>query len=164
MAPPAICAEHWRLDSQFDIILIDTGAGISRNTMGFVTACNEVIVVTTPELTAITDAYGIIKLLVTDNPSVTVRVVVNMVKSEAEAERILASLQSVVDQFLKTRVSLDLLGYVPHDCGGLPGHPRAMPLCALLSGFQSSDERRGDGPQARDGIGASRARGNRRHP
>ena len=103
------------LDSKFDIILIDTGAGISRNTMGFVTACNEVIVVTTPELTAITDAYGIIKLLVTDNPSVTVRVVVNMVKSEAEAEKILASLQSVVDQFLKTRVSLELLGHVPHD-------------------------------------------------
>lgn len=103
------------LDAQFDIILIDTGAGISRNTMGFVSACDEVIVVTTPELTAITDAYGVIKLLVTDNPSATVRVVVNMVKSEAEAEKILESLQAVLNQFVKARVSLELLGYVPHD-------------------------------------------------
>lgn len=103
------------LDAQLDVMLIDTGAGISRNVMGFVTACDEVIVVTTPELTAITDAYGVIKLLASQNPSSTVRLVVNMVKSEADGERVLESLQSVLDQFLNPSVRLKLLGCIPHD-------------------------------------------------
>lgn len=103
------------LDAELDVILIDTGAGISRNVMGFVTACDEVIVVTTNELTAITDAYGVIKLLATNNPSATVRLVVNMVKSEAEGERVLDSLQAVLDQFLNPSVNLTLLGCIPHD-------------------------------------------------
>lgn len=103
------------LDTELDVILIDTGAGISRNVLGFVAACDEVIVVTTPELTAITDAYGVIKLLAANNPSTTVRLVVNMVKTEAEAERVLASLQAVLDQFLKPSVALRLLGCIPHD-------------------------------------------------
>lgn len=103
------------LDSHLDVILIDTGAGISRNVMGFVSSCDEVIVVTTPELTAITDAYGVIKLLLTNNPSARVRVVVNMARTEAEAEKVLSGLQGVLSHFLKVNVSLELLGYIPQD-------------------------------------------------
>lgn len=116
---------HWRLqrfvqslstlDQDLDVMLIDTGAGISRMVMSFLWACDEVIVVTTPELPAITDAYGVIKLLVTENPSAVVRVVVNMARGEAEAERVLYSLQAVLNQFLNRRVSLELLGHIPHD-------------------------------------------------
>ena len=50
----------------FDIILIDTGAGISNNVLQFVEAADEIIIVTTPEPTAITDAYGIIKIITTE--------------------------------------------------------------------------------------------------
>lgn len=47
--------------SESDIIIIDTGAGVSQNVLAFVAAADEVVVVTTSEPTAITDAYGIIK-------------------------------------------------------------------------------------------------------
>jgi len=103
------------LDQQFDVLLVDTGAGISRTVMSFLLACDEVIVVTTPELTAITDAYGVIKLLVTENPSAVIRLVVNMAKGEAEAEKVLHSLQGVLNQFLNASVSLQLLGHIPQD-------------------------------------------------
>ena len=115
MAAAAVCPEIAALDSHLDVILIDTGAGISRNVMRFVFACDEVIVVTTPELTAITDAYGVIKLLLTNNPSARVRVVVNMARTEAEAEKVLSGLQGVLSHFLKVNVSLELLGYIPQD-------------------------------------------------
>lgn len=103
------------LDHELDVMLIDTGAGISRNVMSFLLACDEVIVVTTPELTAITDAYGVIKLLVTENPAAVVRLVVNMAKNEAEAEKVLQSLQAVLRQFLSSNLTLQLLGHIPHD-------------------------------------------------
>jgi flagellar biosynthesis protein FlhG len=49
--------------SQADIIIIDTSAGVSNNVLGFVAAADDAIIVTTPEPTAITDAYGIIKII-----------------------------------------------------------------------------------------------------
>lgn len=103
------------LDREFDVMLIDTGAGISHHVISFLAACDEVIVVTTPELTAITDAYGLIKLLASENPTAAVRLVVNMVRGESEAGKVLHSLQAVLDRFLEGRVSLDLLGHIPHD-------------------------------------------------
>lgn len=103
------------LDADIDLLIVDTGAGISRNVMSFVLACDEVIVVTTPEVTAITDAYGVIKLVVSNNPSATVNVVVNMVKGESQALNVLKSLKVVIGQFLETDVSLNLLGYIPAD-------------------------------------------------
>ena len=51
------------IENQFDFVLIDTGAGISETVMGFVISANEVILITTPEPTSITDAYALIKAL-----------------------------------------------------------------------------------------------------
>jgi len=95
--------------------LLDTGAGISRNVMSFVLACDEVVVVTTPELTAITDAYGVIKLVMSANPHARVRVVVNMARDERQAQHVLRSLTTVVKQFLRVEFTLELLGFVPLD-------------------------------------------------
>ena len=103
------------LDAALDVLILDTGAGISRNVMSFVLACDEVIVVTTPEVTAITDAYGMIKLIMSSNPSARVRIVVNMARDERQAEHVIHSLTTVVRQFLRVGVDLDLLGFVPVD-------------------------------------------------
>lgn len=103
------------LDTQLDLLFLDTGAGISRNVMSFVLACDELLVVTTPELTAITDAYGVIKLAMTSNPKARVRVIVNMARDERQAQHVLRSLTTVVRQFLGVEVDIELLGHVPID-------------------------------------------------
>lgn len=103
------------LDTKLDLLFLDTGAGISRNAMSFVFASEEVIVVTTPELTAIADAYGVIKLVLSKNPNTKVRVIVNMARDERQAEVVLRSLTRVTRQFLGYDACLELLGHVPID-------------------------------------------------
>jgi len=103
------------LDADIDMLIVDTGAGISRSVMSFVLGCDEVIVVTTPEVTAITDAYGVIKLISVEKPTSKIRVVVNMARSEKEAENVVRSLRAVIGQFVRAEVNLELLGFVPWD-------------------------------------------------
>ncbi len=101
------------LDSMADVILLDTGAGLSHNVLAFLCAVEEVIVITTPEPTAITDAYATIKVLSQENPGAQQRLVVNMAQSEAEAQAVAQRLQSITRRFLGR--DLDWLGYLPHD-------------------------------------------------
>ena len=76
--------------SDADIIIIDTGAGVANNVLQFVAAADEVFVVTTPEPTAITDAYGIIKIITTEivDRTVNIKLIVNRVHSPDEGKRI----------------------------------------------------------------------------
>lgn len=98
-----------------DIIIIDTGAGIANNVLQFVAAADEVYVVTTPEPTAITDAYGIIKIItteITDRP-VNLKLLVNRVHSADEGKRISERIITIVGQFLGYKV--DYIGFVYED-------------------------------------------------
>jgi flagellar biosynthesis protein FlhG len=98
-----------------DIIIIDTGAGIANNVLQFVAAADEVFVVTTPEPTAITDAYGIIKIITTeivDRP-VDIKLIVNRVHSADEGKRISERIINIVGQFLNYKV--EYLGFVYED-------------------------------------------------
>ena len=101
------------LDSLADVVLLDTGAGLSHNVMSFLCAVDEVIVVTTPEPTAITDAYATIKVLSQENPRAQQRLVINMAQSEADAQAVAQRLQGIARRFLNR--DLDCLGYLPHD-------------------------------------------------
>jgi len=69
--------------SSADIVIIDTSAGVSSNVLDFVAAADDAVIVTTPEPTAITDAYGIIKIIATeiDNLNIGLKLVVNRVKT-----------------------------------------------------------------------------------
>src|SRR3989440_4318703 len=73
------------LEHEADVILIDTGAGISPNVLAFARAADHVLVVTTPEPTAITDAYAVIKVISRDGNERRVSLLVNQVQSPAEA-------------------------------------------------------------------------------
>ena len=98
-----------------DIIIIDTGAGIANNVLQFVAAADEVYVVTTPEPTAITDAYGIIKIItkeIVDRP-VNLKLLVNRVHSADEGKRISDRIITIVGQFLGYKV--DYIGFVYDD-------------------------------------------------
>lgn len=101
------------LDKIADIILIDTGAGLSDNVMSFVMAADEILLVTTPEPTSITDAYALIKMISNRNKEKIIKVVINRADSPMEANEILNKLSLVADKFLSLK--LHPLGYILHD-------------------------------------------------
>ncbi len=101
--------------SKADIIIIDTGAGISNNVLQFLAASDEVYVVTTPEPTAITDAYGIIKIITTEilNRPINLKLLVNRVHSADEGKRISDLIVNIAAQFLNYKV--EYMGFVYDD-------------------------------------------------
>ncbi len=101
--------------SNADIIIIDTGAGIANNVLQFVAAADEVYIVTTPEPTAITDAYGIIKIITTElvDRELNLRLLVNRVHSAEEGKRISDRIITIVGQFLNFKV--DYIGFIYDD-------------------------------------------------
>jgi len=101
--------------SNADVLIIDTGAGVSNNVLSFVAAADEAIIVTTPEPTAITDAYGIIKIVATeiDNLGLSLKLVVNRVSSVTEGKKVAERVINIAGQFLNLKV--DYLGYVYED-------------------------------------------------
>jgi flagellar biosynthesis protein FlhG len=101
--------------SQADVIIIDTSAGVSNNVLSFVAAADDAIIVTTPEPTAITDAYGIVKIIATevDNLDLGLKLVVNRVKTVTEARKVAERVINIAGQFLNLK--LDYLGFVYED-------------------------------------------------
>jgi flagellar biosynthesis protein FlhG len=102
-----------RLEEQFDIVIIDTEAGISENVTYFNTAAQEIVVVVQPEPTSLTDVYALIKLLSTRYGERHFKVLVNMVSDTQDALDVFARLSSVTSRFLD--ISLDYLGCVVWD-------------------------------------------------
>lgn len=101
------------LEEQMDIILIDTGAGLSSSVLNFVLAAHEIIVVTIPEPTAIADAYGIIKSIFSHNAKANVNLLVNRAINKKEAQQVASRLNNVSQQFIGQKI--DFLGYVVED-------------------------------------------------
>lgn len=101
------------LDSFCDIILVDTGAGLSDSVMSFVMASDEVLVVTTPEPTSITDAYALIKMLANRDKSKKVNILINRADSEQESKEVINKLSTVSKRFLGFEISQ--LGYIQRD-------------------------------------------------
>ncbi|TVR03408.1 MAG: MinD/ParA family protein [Spirochaetaceae bacterium] len=101
--------------SNAEIIIIDTSAGVSNNVLSFVAAADEAIIVTTPEPTAITDAYGIIKIIATeiDSLGLGLKLIVNRVRSVTEGKKVAERVINIAGQFLNVKV--DYLGYVYED-------------------------------------------------
>lgn len=108
-------AKQFAMLGNSDIIIIDTGAGIANNVLQFVAAADEVYVVTTPEPTAITDAYGIIKIITTElvDREMNIKLLVNRVHSSDEGKRISDRIINIAGQFLNKKV--DYIGFVYDD-------------------------------------------------
>lgn len=105
------------LDSLADIIIIDTGAGISDSVLDFVMSGSEVVLVTTPEPTSITDSYSLLKAINRnkdyDRSNLRIRVAVNKVSSQNEGKALFSKLNVVVQRFLD--LSIEYLGAIPMD-------------------------------------------------
>lgn len=105
------------LDEMADTIIVDTGAGIADAVLEFLVAGGEILLVTTPEPTSITDSYSLLKALSRHprySPENTqIRVLANKVTGESEAQALYAKLQAVVERYLKVPISY--LGMIPQD-------------------------------------------------
>ena len=101
------------MQNHFDYVLIDTEAGIAENVTYFNTAAQEIIVVTTPDPTAITDAYALMKLLSTQYHEKKFNLVVHQIHSEDEALDVYRKLTMVANRYLS--ISIDFLGSIPED-------------------------------------------------
>ncbi len=130
------------LDGSLDVLLVDTAAGISSNVLYFAAAASEVLVVITPEPTALTDAYALVKVLSTKHAVRDFSVVVNMARGAADAGAAFRRLARAAERFL--RVRLEYQGYVPFDDAvgravrvqtpvvlGAPGTPASLALGSL---------------------------------
>lgn len=105
------------LNDMTDVLIIDTGAGISDQVLEFVMASPEVVLVSTPEPSSLTDSYSLMKALY-KNPNfikngTNIHLVANKVSSKAEADAVYEKLNSVVQNFLGGK--LEYLGMIPND-------------------------------------------------
>ncbi|HEX2055261.1 MAG TPA: MinD/ParA family protein [Nitrospiraceae bacterium] len=106
-------AELDQISHMFDVLLIDTGAGISSNVTFFAAAAQAIVVVVSPEPTSLTDAYALMKVLLRQYRERRFHVLVNLAKSPNEGARVFSKLEVAVSRFLQ--VSIDYLGAVPLD-------------------------------------------------
>jgi flagellar biosynthesis protein FlhG len=102
------------LETEIDILLIDTGAGISDTVLYFNVAAQEKIIVVNSEPTSLTDAYALIKVLYTRHGERHFRILTNAVANETVGKAIFSKISKVADHFLDG-LSLDYLGYIPLD-------------------------------------------------
>ncbi len=101
------------LEDDDNIILVDCPAGISRDILSFFAAADDLLLVTTPEPTAITDVYGIIKVVDSYQLHTRIKLVINMVRNHREGENVFQRINYVCQHFLSIRV--DFLGDIEYD-------------------------------------------------
>jgi flagellar biosynthesis protein FlhG len=115
-----------KLNGHFDFILFDTGAGLSKETVRFITAAEDTIVVTTPEPTSITDAYALIKMLKSMGHEISFRLVVNRVSDEKEGKQTADNIRQVAEKYLG--LQLPVLGFIPDDTNVSKAVKKQIPL------------------------------------
>ncbi len=116
LTPPQQILLQQELDdlaSSIDLLLIDTGAGISSNVLFFASAAHEILVVASPEPTSITDAYALMKVLSHRYHETHFRLLVNMARNQREGRDVFRKIGLVADRFLN--ISIDYIGCIPDD-------------------------------------------------
>jgi flagellar biosynthesis protein FlhG len=139
------------LESDYDLMLIDTASGVSRQATSFCLAADDVVVVTTPEMPAFSDAYGLVKLLLGRGLTRSPHLLVNMATTAEEAEETAHRIRLVARRFLRTE--LENWGWVPYD-PSIPGAVRrqepvvtAFPRCPASLAYRALAARLWSPPQ-----------------
>lgn len=109
-----ISEEFDSLAGNYDILLLDTGAGISSNVTFFCVSADDILLVVSPEPTSLTDAYALIKVLFQNHNQKHFKLLVNLAKSDKEAKEVFKQLSSVLHRFLPL-ISIDYVGCVLYD-------------------------------------------------
>lgn len=128
------------LDTMADIIIVDTGAGISDAVLEFLVASGEILLVTTPEPTSITDSYSLLKALYRhprfDEEASKVKMIANRVAKEEEGEILFGKLNAVVERYLK--IPMTYLGSIPEDTQLSRAVMQQMPVSIQNPGARST--------------------------
>ncbi len=111
----ALQAELEWVCHSIDVLLIDTGAGISTNVLFFASGAQEIMVVMSPEPTSMADAYALIKVLARRHRETRFRLLINMARHTREARESYQRLALVAERFLDVPVLIDYVGMVPTD-------------------------------------------------
>ncbi len=114
------------LDGECDVLLLDTAAGISHTVLSFLIAADQVLVITTPEPTAYTDAYAVIKVLTQHAPDKPVGVAVNMARNSREGGDVIRLMLQICRTML--RIGFDNMGSIPRDLDMLQAVRDQRPL------------------------------------
>ena len=109
-----------------NIIIIDTGAGLNRNVIEFILAAEEVLLITTPEPTALADAYAVIKAYSTYKEQHNIKLVVNRIREEEECDEVTEKINQTTKKFLG--LAVDCLGYIYEDRAVLEAVHRQEPF------------------------------------
>jgi len=145
------------LDRSTDLLLVDTPSGIDRQSLVFLLASDQVLVVTTEDITAMTDAYAVIKTVLTRRPNATVALVVNQARSYPDGMETFQKVAHVARKFLGRELGLG--GIIPFDetiersvaervpvCIGHPASPAARAIVSIagrVSAFHTKSPRTG---------------------
>ncbi len=109
-----LLVELGSLEGSFDVVLVDTGAGISPNVLYFNAAADECMIISTKEPTSITDAYAMMKVMSAQYGVKRFRLLVNMVRESSEAKAVYMNLSNVAQKFLGN-VVIEYMGFIPYD-------------------------------------------------
>lgn len=128
------------LENMADVIIIDTGAGISSSVMEFLVASPETILVTTPEPTSITDSYALMKALSMNESfrknETSIKMIANRVTSENEGRKLFEKLNMVVSKFLD--INMTYLGAIPMDNNNIKAVMKQKPVSLIYPSSASS--------------------------
>ncbi len=132
----ALVTELDTVTLDFDIVLVDTGSGISDAVTYFTTAAQEIVVVVNPEPASITDAYALVKVLASNYQQKRFLILANAVADAGEAQQLFATLSGAALRFLN--VSLDFLAWIPRDPELARAVARAQTVVSAAAGAPSA--------------------------
>lgn len=115
-----------------DLIMLDTSAGVSKSVTDFVSISDHTLIVTTSNFAAIADAYGIIKIMVQEDYTNPMHLIINRVRSPEEAEQVYKKLKGCTERFLG--FDLNWLGLLPEDNSVEGAVLKRTPFCEAFPG------------------------------
>jgi len=131
-----LISELEKLELTYEAVVVDTSPGISRNVTDFLQIADRVILLTTPDLTSTTDAYGLLKTVLGSFPDADVGVVCNQSRSFREAEVVFLRLEACARRFLNA--TIQSYGHIPRDPAVARGNARQQPYLLLDPGSRAS--------------------------
>lgn len=125
-----------QIQGHVDYIMLDTGAGLSYENLRFILAADDVVLVTTPEPTSITDAYSVVKMVHGKDPNVHMKLVINQCTSDKEGKETAENFQKVTHQFLDKQIGV--LGFIPSDAAIPNAVKKQIPFLLAFPNGQAS--------------------------
>lgn len=125
-----------KMAADMDYILFDTGAGLSKENLKFITSADECLVVTTPEPTSLTDAYALIKVVSRLQKDTVFKIIVNRADNDNEARQVADKIALVARRFLE--IEIPLLGHISDDTHVMQAVKRQVPFMVAFPGCAAS--------------------------